>query len=223
MHPSTSPKPQNFEIPDLLDLAKYPLSERPAPGELNIELHSASGRTERWDRYYSAGVGLKAFFIDAYYSALRAPLLAGCSLSGRDEVRMLIVGAGDGFFARHLQGRLENDLRELMPEKRLSVVETDIVGEVLKRSPAQRKVVCSFADLLPTFLGEQFDIVLGESMLHQALSPRRVEQSIKQLKGLSFLMSDRSIFFHIQDNVPDPSGLFSRACSDYSSLPVNLV
>lgn len=153
-------------------------------------------QVEKWNRLYSEQNKVRKIFKEPYAYAV-APFMAGVIDYYNRPLRILVIGGGDGHFTRDLLPEIRNFLRIKKVSARIEVVESDLT-EMVSKSPGVK--VRADAHALP-FTDSSFDLVIGESMIHQPNGREGMGQRIKEIHRV--LKEDGS-FIHVQDSIPDP-------------------
>lgn len=163
----------------------------------------------RWTQIYGEQNRMREIIAPAYTKGV-APFVAGViAAHNAPKTRVLVIGGGNGAFSRRLLPKVEQILERHGVSTQIDVIETDISG-VVRHAPGKR--VVADAHNLP-FKNRSFDVVIGESMLHQANNvPRTTEEVSRVLSPLGF-------FIHVQDAIPDPRDYVSREQMIAAGIP----
>jgi SAM-dependent methyltransferase len=151
---------------------------------------------EAWVRLYEAQTRLKTSLKPAYNNCVAPSLARVIEAVNKPVVKILVVGAGTGTFSEHLLPAVKSQLRHLRVNSRLEVLETDPVESALQRNPAQTQL----ADVGNLPFREEFDLVVGQSMIHQ-IGRGKVPIALRQIKKA--LKPDGFCFFVVDDS-PNP-------------------
>lgn len=158
-------------------------------------LHPLRGRPkiEEWHRRYAENARLKFVLRPAYNKAIGTPLAQIISYMKQPRVRILVLGGGTGVFSRDLLPQIQRILRKQGSHTKIEVVETDPLEIVLDAPPHSHRIRMD-ADRL-SFKNQSFDLVVGQSMLHQT----DLRRSIPEIKRV---MKTSGFFFNVQDDPP---------------------
>lgn len=156
-------------------------------------------KDQRWHEIYGHHDEIRAFFKDPYVKAI-APIIAGAiDITGKPEVNVLVIAGGKGRFSRDALPRVKELLRRKGGRSvRINVVESDISSVIREAAPACFKVMADARNL--PFRAGAFDLVIGESMIHQG-GPGQLPKIVKQIEQV---LSERGSFIHTGDFTPDP-------------------
>ncbi len=160
----------------------------------------------KWSSKYGDVQRMKLRFLPAYLDAF-APLVAGAidfhtTQTGKDKVRLLVLGGGNGIFSRKVLPHVRRHLREIGNSSEIEVVESDVspaIKAALKAGApnAPKAVVRADMARLP-FGDETFDIIVSESSLYAAKRDR-MNKAIGQIKRV---LAPSGLLVHIQDGWP---------------------
>ena len=158
---------------------------------------------QRWERLYSEGVAIKEAMNPAYIDAVAATFAAAILATGKDQVKLLVIGGGDGHFSRKVLPAVLNIVTATNSAIEVDVLETDLT-EAISRAPGKNAVV-DVKELDAHFAPGSFDVVVGEAMLHQG-GRKGIGKTMQQIAGV---LSKTGTFVHVQDTVPDPTDWIS--------------
>lgn len=154
---------------------------------------------QRWERLYAQGVALKEAMNPAYIDAVASTFAAAILACGKDQVKLLVVGGGDGHFSRKVLPAVMNLVNAVNSSVGVEVLETDLTEAIL-RAPGKTAVV-DVKELDRHFAAGSFDVVVGEAMLHQG-GRKGIGKTMQQI---AHVLSNTGTFVHVQDTVPDPT------------------
>lgn len=113
------------------------------------------------------------------------------------EVKILVIGGGDGRFSRDVLPVLKSIFKKSQPD--FKVVESDLTFAVKRAKNAYARVVANAKEM--PFADNSFDLIVGESMIHQ-LEVDGIGQAIEKIKNI---LKPHGTFIHVQDFSPDPN------------------
>lgn len=155
-----------------------------------------SEEAKRWEKLFSPREKIIQFHEAPYLSAV-VPLFAGAiRYLEKEPTRILVVGGGRGHFSERVLPAVRRMLQANGRNPDIGVLETDMTDEI-KKAPAPSQVV-NVLELSRHFPLGSFDVVVGESMIHQ-MHPN----IFKALLQIRHVMTSDGIFIHVQDTVPD--------------------
>lgn len=155
-----------------------------------------------------------------------APVIAGViHFMRKPSVSVLVVGGGTGVFSKTLLVPVRGFLKRRGQPVDIKVVETDLEHAAVSKSGGDKAV----ADVLRLpFKKESFDLVVGQSMIHQG-GRNLLGERLAEIKRV---ISPNGCFVHVQDvppdfrdwarsNAPPVLNLGTRASSDAFSSALN--
>jgi len=146
---------------------------------------------KKWERLYQNLANTRAKLRPAYNKGVASTIAGVIDYFQYPQVKILVVGGGKGTFSRDLLPAVKMELKKLGREPRFQVIESDPLG-VIRDAPGKR--LRAKAEFLPFRAGE-FDLVIGESMIHQT----DMSVSIPEIKRV---LNANGSFIHVADNVP---------------------
>lgn len=156
----------------------------------------------KWNALYSHHEGIRDFFKEPYVGAIAPIVASAIDLTKKPEVRVLVIGGGTGRFSRDLLPKIQEILKKKRLRVKLMVIESDIT-EAVRAAPSKNKVIADIHAL--PFKDKSFDIVIGESMIHQG-EPAQVDTRAREIARV---LSDQGSFIHTGDFIPDPNDWLS--------------
>ena len=165
---------------------------------------------EKWERMYRPHVAIRQFFKEPYIKAV-APTIAGAvDFTGKSEVKLLVIGGGEGRFSKDLLLEVKKLLKKKKRNVKITVVESD-VADAIRNAPGHK--VRADINALP-FADESFDLIIGESMIHQG-GPQAIPLAVSQIQRI---LTQKGAFIHIADFMPDPRDWVTEKISGQRSI-----
>lgn len=153
----------------------------------------------RWKRLYTEKNRFRKMIAPAYNGAV-APVIAGTIRFLRKPViRILVVAGGTGVFSRDLLPAIKKITATYPSPPRIEVVESDLIANVVKAAPREHRRVVADVEKLP-FKSGLFDLVIGQSMIHQA-------DMNKSIPEIGRVLAPNGYFMHVMDDAPMFKGL----------------
>ena len=167
--------------------------------ELEKRLPKSREMFMRWKRMYAEKNRFRRFMAPAYNEAV-APVIAGAiNFLHKPTIRILVVAGGTGVFSRDLLPAIKKILSTHASPPKIEVVESDFIAGVVKAAPREHRRVVADMEKLP-FKSGQFDLVIGQSMLHQGDMNRSIPE-------IGRVLTPDGYFMHVMDDAPMFKGL----------------